>query len=163
MRQKPRRVVFPAFRFLAQRQQTNQRRMRLRHLLLLLLRVAVIVMLVLALSRPRLFGDRLGAAMDRPIVAALLFDTSLSMGYTHGGATRLDEGLARARELLDEMEASSRVAVLDSGEPVLEPLLPVGEARSRLKGVQIRPGAGPLNRAVERGLDLLARSRAESS
>jgi hypothetical protein len=162
LRQKPKRVVFPAFRFLLQRQQTNQRRMRLRHLLLMLLRVAVLVVLILALARPRLFGDRTGAAMDRPVVAALLFDTSPSMGYTFAGATRLDEALARGRELLDEMEPTSRVAVLDAGDPALEPLLPVAEARGRLKGVQIRPGAGSLNRAVERGLDLLARSRAET-
>ncbi|MGL4553539.1 MAG: BatA domain-containing protein, partial [Gemmataceae bacterium] len=162
LRQQPRRVVFPAFRFLAQRRQTNQRRMRFRHLLLLLLRVAVLAALVLAFARPRLAGDRTGAALDRPVVAALLFDTSPSTGYTSAGVTRLDEALARGRELLDEMDPASRVAVLDSREPVAEPLQPVAEARGRLKGLQTRPGAGSINRAVERGLDLLARSRAEA-
>lgn len=162
LRQKPRRVVFPAFRFLAQRKQTNQRRMQLRHLLLLLLRVTVIAVLVLAFARPRLFGDRIGAAMDRPVVAALLFDTSPSMGYTVAGMSRLDEALSRCRELLDELEPTSRVALIDSGESAPETLGSVLDARSRLKQIQIRSGAGPLNRAVERALDFLARHRADS-
>ena len=40
MRQKPRVLPFPAFRFLRQRALTNRRTLRLRHLLLMLLRVA---------------------------------------------------------------------------------------------------------------------------
>lgn len=163
LKQRPRRVVFPAFRFLKQRQQTNQRRMRLQNLLLLLLRVLVLCVLILAFARPRLFADRAGTAMDRPVAAVLLFDTSPSMDYAFAGTTRLDEARRRARELLDEMESTSRVAVLDSGDPVPEPLLPVGEARARLKALATRPGAGSLNRAVERALDLLARNREQKA
>ena len=37
MRQEPKRLPFPAFRFLKQQRQINQRKIRLRHLLLLLL------------------------------------------------------------------------------------------------------------------------------
>jgi hypothetical protein len=35
MQQKPKRLPFPAFRFLLQKHRTNQRKLRLRHLLLL--------------------------------------------------------------------------------------------------------------------------------
>src|SRR3954468_10586708 len=81
MRQKPRRVRFPAFRFLKARQRVNQRKIRLQHLLLLLLRVAVVAALCLALARPRIFASRTGAAGDRAVHAVLLVDTSASMGY----------------------------------------------------------------------------------
>ena len=47
MRQKPKHLLFPAVRFLLQRQKTNQRKLQLRHLLLLALR-----MLLLALGSP---------------------------------------------------------------------------------------------------------------
>ena len=80
LRQKPRRLPFPAFRFLKARQKINQRRLQLQHLLLLLLRVAAISALCLALARPRLFSSRFVAGGDRPVVAALLFDTSAGRG-----------------------------------------------------------------------------------
>lgn len=160
LRQKPRRVVFPALRFLVARQQTNQRRMRLRHLLLLLLRVAVLVLLVLALARPRVLGDALGSGLDKPLTAVLLLDTSPSMGYAPGGLSRLDQARLRALEFLDEMHAASRVAILDAANPIAEPFLPLTEARTRLQKGAVRPDGGPLNRAVERAIDLLRQDQA---
>src|SRR5438132_6080754 len=82
MRQKPKRLPFPAFRFLLQKQRTNQTRLRLRHLLLLLLRMAVIAALCLALVRPSVTGGVLSPLTpDRPVSAVLLLDTSYSMEY----------------------------------------------------------------------------------
>src|SRR5271167_4872029 len=104
MRQKPKRLPFPAFRFLLQKHRTNQTRLRLRHLLLLLLRMAVIALLCLALVRPAITG------------AVLLIDTSYSMEYAVAGKTRLDEAKRRAAELLDELPDGSKVAVLDSAD-----------------------------------------------
>ncbi|HXG11891.1 MAG TPA: BatA domain-containing protein, partial [Gemmataceae bacterium] len=79
MQQKPKRLPFPAFRFLLQKHRTNQRRLRLRHLLLLALRMLLIVLICLALARPRLFSERIGLGSERPVAAVLLFDTSFSM------------------------------------------------------------------------------------
>src|SRR5262249_52623764 len=104
LRQKPRRLPFPAFRFLRQKHRTNQPRLRLPHVPLLALRVLVIAALCLALARPRVFSHRLSLGAGRPIAAALVFDTSLSMEYSTGGLSRLDEAKQRARELLDEMD-----------------------------------------------------------
>src|SRR5438093_8446902 len=78
MQQKPKRLPFPAFRFLLQRHRTNQRTLRLRHLLLLALRVLAIAAVCLALARPKLFSEgAFNLSEDRSIAAALLFDTSL--------------------------------------------------------------------------------------
>lgn len=155
LRQKPKRLRFPAFRFLQARQRTNRRKMQFQHLLLLLLRVLVIVALCLALARPRLYSGHLGASGDRPIVAVFLFDTSPSMEYTVGGVSRLDDARTRARELLDEMKPDSRIALLDAGEDTREALLPPGEVRGRLETLRPRPGSGSLNGAVDRALRLL--------
>lgn len=61
MRRKPRKLQFPAIRFIQQRQNTNQRRLRLRHWLLLLLRCLLLALAALALARPsvgsNLFGN----------------------------------------------------------------------------------------------------------
>jgi hypothetical protein len=155
MRQKPKRLPFPAFQFLKLRRRTNQRKLRLQHFLLLLLRVLVVAALCVALSRPRVFSSRLGLGGDRPVTAVLIFDTSASMEYTLAGVSRLEDSQQRARELFDEMDASSRIAVLDSGDDAQEVLLPLSEARSRVEALRIRPAAGSLNRAVDRGLRLL--------
>src|SRR5262245_59360287 len=117
MRQKPKHLLFPAFRFLLQRHRTNQRKLQLRHLLLLALRVLLIAGLCLALARPKIFSSRLNLSGERPIAAVLLFDTSFSMGYVSGGKDRLETAKARAQELLNELPDGSRVAVLDSADP----------------------------------------------
>src|SRR5688500_7599728 len=80
IRQKPRTLAFPAFRFLMQQQRTNTRKLRLRHLLLMLLRVALLVLLCLALARPRLLHEQMGVLnRERPVALILVFDTSPSM------------------------------------------------------------------------------------
>src|SRR5262249_45163858 len=115
MRQKPKVLLFPAFRFLMQRHRKNQRKLRLRHLLLLALRMLLIAAICLALARPRLVDRAFGLQSDRPVAAVLVIDTSPSMAYkTSDGVTRLAEAQKRALELLDELPEGSRIAVLDT-------------------------------------------------
>lgn len=54
LRQKPKRLVFPALQLILARKQQNLKRLRLRHLWLLLLRMLVIGLIVFALTRPSL-------------------------------------------------------------------------------------------------------------
>ena len=54
MKQKPKRIIFPALKLIQSRQKQNSRRLRLRHLWLLLLRMGVLALLVFALTRPSL-------------------------------------------------------------------------------------------------------------
>src|SRR5438552_621365 len=83
MRQKPKHLLFPAFRFLLQRHRTNQRKLRLRHLVLLALRMLLIAIICFALVRPELslsHGEGI-LSTERPAAIVLLFDTSYSMEY----------------------------------------------------------------------------------
>jgi hypothetical protein len=121
MRQKPKRLPFPAFRFLLKRHRTNLRRLRLRHLLLLALRVLLVAGVCVALARPKVFSERLNLAKEAPVAAVLVIDTSPSMGYVveykAGPRARLEDAKRRAREFIDELPADSRVAVLDTARP----------------------------------------------
>src|SRR5581483_5473869 len=98
MRQKPKHLMFPAFRFLLQRHRTTQRKIRLRHLLLLLLRMGLIAAVCLGLSRPKIFSERLNLSSERPVAAVLVFDTSYSMSYVASGRSVLDDAKHRAQE-----------------------------------------------------------------
>jgi hypothetical protein len=161
MRQKPKVLPFPAFRFLRQRALINRRKLRLQHLLLMLLRMALIAGLCLALARPRVFSSRVSLGGERPVAAVFVFDTSPSMEYDFGGRSRLDDAKQRARELLDEMAEGSQVAVFETGDepggdPSASEWLPSPSLiQARLDGLRVRAANGPLNRHVERACRLL--------
>lgn len=181
MRQEPKRLPFPAFRFLKQKQQINQRKIRLRHLLLLLLRMGLIALICLALWQPVTSTGGFGLRADRPIAAILVLDTSPSMGYTlaertglseqrqaqlkllgepaNGPWTCLDEARGRIMEILDELPPESKVAILDTsdrGEPFWS--LTLEDARSRVRGIK-KPKANsqPVTRVVESAYTMFAR------
>jgi hypothetical protein len=162
MRQKPKHLLFPAFRFLLQRHRTNQRKLRLRHLLLLALRLLLIAGICLALARPKIFSERLNLSSERPVAAVLLFDSSYSMQYVSGGKSRLDEANRRALELLDELPPESRVAILDTAQPGGEWLTSVSQARDRIAELRLRPNNGPVTGRLMEAYRLLAEPDVDS-
>ncbi len=155
MRQKPKRLPFPAFRFLLQKHRTNQTRLRLRHLLLLLLRMAIIAALCLALVRPSVTGGVLLPGGDSPVNAVLVIDTSASMEYTLAGKSRLDEAKRRAGELLDELPDGSKIAILDSAEVNGEWERSPSSARDRIASLRLRHANAALPRQIEQAYRLL--------
>jgi hypothetical protein len=158
MKQEPKRLLFPAVRFLRQKKRINQRKMRLRHLLLLLMRMLLIALFCLALFQPRLpsAGLNLGLSGEQPVAAVFVLDTSPSMGYTADGKTRLDEARRRALELLDDLPADSRVAVLDPTEAVGTWEVSVGDARRKIEAMREPHGAAPpITTALQAAYQLL--------
>jgi len=169
MRQKPRRLPFPAFRFLRQRSVVNRRRMRLQHLLLLALRMLVLAALCFAIAQPKLFLPRaaakwFGLSSPRPAAAVFVFDVSYRMEYRVGGLSRLDDARQRALDLLHNLPAESQVAVLDTGadgadDEADEDWIPsLAQVRSRINGLRLRPIRAPLVRQIEKAADLLAKA-----
>jgi hypothetical protein len=153
IRQKPKTLVFPAFRFLMQKRRSNTRNLRLRHLLLLLLRIALLVLLCLALARPRLFHAQLGLSREKPVALALVFDTSASMGYKVNDVTRLELAKKRSLELLDQLPGDCRVLILDSSDSAnygrADWLKSLELARQRIKALTIRPDSTPVTKAID--------------
>lgn len=135
MKQEPRRLPFPAFRFLKQQLKTNQRKLRLRHFILLALRMLLIALFCLTLYQPSLQTGGLGLSGEQPVAVVLVIDTSPSMGYTAGDKSRLEDARRRALELLDELPDRSQVAVVPTGLP------PGSEAAAGLAGTWLRSPA----------------------
>jgi hypothetical protein len=131
MKQEPKRLPFPAFRFLKQRLKTNQRKLRLRHFLLLALRMLLIALFCLALYQPSILSSGLIDLHGRqPLAVVLVIDTSPGMGYADGDKTHLEEACRRATELINELPDGSRVAVIETGDPGGDWLPSVSDARA---------------------------------
>jgi hypothetical protein len=156
MKQEPKRLPFPALRFLQQKKRINQRKMRLRHFLLLLMRMMLIALFGLALFQPTLFSETLNFSAEQPIAVVFVVDTSPSMGYTANGRTRLEEARRRALELLDELPPGSRVAVLDPADPGGQWEQSAADARKKLEDLKEPRGAGvPVTTALATAYQLL--------
>lgn len=139
MKQEPKRLPFPAFRFLKQRLKTNQRKLRLRHFVLLALRMLLIALFALALYQPSVLSDGLNLRGEQPLAVVLVVDTSPGMGYADGeGKTRLEEACRRAAELVNDLPDGSRVAVVETGDAGGDWLPSTSAARDRLKDIADR-------------------------
>lgn len=158
MKQEPRRLLFPAIRFLEKRRKINQRKMRLRHFLLLLMRMLLIALFGLALFQPQLAGTLGGLNFggEQPVAAVFVIDASPSMGYVSNDRTRLAEAKRRALELLDDLPSTSKVAILDPSEPGGTWELSVADARKKLDELKEPKGvAAPVTAALATAYQLL--------
>ncbi len=77
MRQQPKQLIFPALRFVKQRQDANRRQLQLRHWLLLLLRCLAIAMLAAVLARPSVPSMALGDWILIGLVGTVLLAVGL--------------------------------------------------------------------------------------
>ncbi|MCI0683764.1 MAG: BatA domain-containing protein [Gemmataceae bacterium] len=157
LRQKPKTLQFPAFRFLVQKHRSNLRKLQLRHLLLLALRMLLLAALCLALARPRLFHESFNLNSERPIATILIFDTSPTMDYRMTDKlSRLEEAKARGKELVKALPDGSRVLVLDTADTVVSDrgdwLINKALAVQRIDGLKIKPANATVARAVEQAL-----------
>ena len=158
IRQKPKTLLFPAFRFLLLKRRSNTRNLRLRHLLLLLLRIALIALICLALARPRLFQP-LGGILDRerPVAMIFVIDTTPSMDYKSGEQTRFELAKKRALELLDQLPADGRFLVLDAADLASSDredfVASAEKARQGIQGLTIRSESVPVTTAIVKALE----------
>src|SRR5262245_32572249 len=158
MKQEPKRLSFPAFRFLTQKLKTNQRKLRLRHFILLALRMLLIALFCLALYQPTMLSERLSLVGDQPVATVIVIDTSPSMGYTANEKTRFEEQRRRALELLDELPEKSPVAIVETDDLSARWLNDKAEARKLLEKLEKpRGGNQPVTSAVAVAYQLLTK------
>ncbi len=157
MKQEPKRLTFPAFRFLTQKLKTNQRKLRLRHFVLLAMRMLLIALFCLTLYQPTLLSERFGIVGDQPVAVVIVIDTSPSMGYTANQKSRLDEARRRALELLDTLPDKSPVAIVETDE-LSARWMDIAEARKQLEKIdKPRGGNQPVTSAIAVAYQLLAK------
>ncbi len=164
LRQKPKTVLFPAFRFLVQRHRRNLTKLRLRHILLMGMRMLLLAAIVLALAQPKVRDNPFGLPSDQAVAAVFVFDTSASMDYTVAASqSRLKDAQKRAVEMLKLLPANSEVVVLDSAEPSAPgkgDWLSREQAAVRIGQLTMQPANAPVSRRVEAALELLAKTAA---
>jgi hypothetical protein len=148
MRQPPKHVIFPALRLIREKQKRSRKRLKVKNWLLLIARMALLILMALALARPRLWSKTALGDREIPTALALVFDTSLSMGYKEKDKTRLDEAKDRAREILKKTHESSRVFVVDSSEPTPPLAMSPANALKRIDALTLHAVNRPLNGAV---------------
>jgi len=158
MRPRPRRLEFPALRFVQRRQEANRRRLRWRHWLLLACRVGAIALLAGAMARPRIRPAGAVGEANGPVAAALIFDTAPRMQYRHENHTRLEAARDMGAWLLDRLPVESQVAVIESGTswPVFQ--VDLGAAKDRVERLEISSISRPLDEAFSGAIKLLAES-----
>ena len=161
MRQRPKHLIFPALRFIKQRQETNQRKLRLKHLLLLLLRCAAIVLLAVAVARPIVQSSSAIGNGGAPVAAALVFDTGPRMEYREKNQTRLEAAAANGKWLVKQLPSESDVAVFDSSSTRTGFDVDRSAAALRIDQLRITPSPRRLADSVAGALTLLETSKLE--
>jgi len=157
MREKPRRITFPAVRFLQARVSERLRKLRLKHLLLLALRVMLIVFLALAFARPALKGGWVKRSGDANVV--IVIDDSLSMLAQSGGVTRFARARERASGFVKRLSGSARIAVGTVARPASALRTGRAEALASIEALRPAGGAHRVWSAIADGAALLARQK----
>ena len=85
------------------------------------------------------------------------------MEYRVGDKSRLDDARQSALDLLHDLPADSRVAVLDTGDESGDAadddwIATPAQVRSRINGLRLRPVRAPLVRQIERAAEMLAKA-----
>jgi len=161
-RRRPKRIPFSSVEFLREVNVAQLRRFRLREFLLLALRTLAIALLALALSKPALKGAVGPGAGQANSSVVLLIDRSASMGALEGKELLSARAQARARAVLESLDAGDEVQVIAfDAEP--EALFPqpspdLARAGAAVASIEPRPFATDLDAAVGRGLAVLRQS-----
>lgn len=113
LRTKPRRIVFPALRFVKKTHNANISKLRLKHLLLLLMRMAMIAGLAYLIAQWQIPAWTTEVKDTSPVLAVLVIDNSASTSAKQAGQTLLAKEKAMAVQLIEQMPPGSKVALLD--------------------------------------------------
>ncbi len=158
MKQKPKHVIFPALRLIRERQKRSRKKLRVKNWLLLIARMLLVALMALALARPRLYSQTSLGDQNVPVAVALIFDTSLSMGYKEKDKTRLDEAKEFALDQLKKMADGSQVFVIDSADARVPESLSPATARNLINALVVHPSRRPLNAALGQAYGAIAGS-----
>jgi len=117
MRPRPKRMIFPAVRFVLPRRESNQRRLRWRHWILLALRCLAVLLVALALARPSVASQSIGAWMTVGGFAglALVIGALAAVAAASGRGRWLAIGLAAVAAVLAVTATTFAVQIFSGG------------------------------------------------
>lgn len=111
-RARPRRVVFPPFKFLVEAGAGQQSLHRLRTFLLLALRCLAVLALVLLFARPFLKPTGAAGAAEAGRRVVLVVDASLSMRAVQNGTPLFARAQVEAADVLPSLESGTEAAIV---------------------------------------------------
>lgn len=123
MKPRPKKLTFPAFRFLQSHEKSCRQSLRLRQWLLLAVRMLLILTLVLLFARPAVLTVGTSPASsvsdptayaNTPTAAIFLFDSSVRMDYVFENQNRLEAAKNMAVRLLAGLPAQSVASVVST-------------------------------------------------
>ena len=122
MRTKPRRVVFPAMRFVLKTHKANLSKLKIKHLILLAMRMLMIVLIAFLLARSQIPEWSSAPDVALPTAAVIIIDNSGSMGYRYRGRTLLEHAKRMATRIVESLPDGSKILVLSTagGERAVE-------------------------------------------
>ncbi len=158
MRSKPRRLVFPALRFVQKTHKANLSRLKLKHFLLLAMRILAILLIAVLLAQPFFRQGSVAAGSDSPAAVVLVVDDSLSMGYRYQNQPLLSRARSKMVDLIESLPAGSQMAVVRSSQPSAPASFTDdrGFLRRKISEIESRPSDQPLGPALARASGLLA-------
>jgi hypothetical protein len=153
LRTKPRRIVFPALRFVRKTHRATLKALKLKHFLLLLMRMGALALAAGLIARATIPAWARIEDPDLPAAAALVIDDSGSMNYRYQGQTLLQLAKQQAQKLIESLPKGSRVAVVpttgDRPASLLDPSLAAQQVADLPLTFSHAAVAGGLRRATE--------------
>ena len=161
MKQKPKRVIFPALRLIRERQKRAKKQLKIKNWLLLAARMLLLALMALALAQPSINSESALPLGTGEVATALglVIDTSLSMDYTERGQDRLTEAKTRAKEILQKATNDTEVFVIDSADPVKPVALTPASALKRIESLTLKAANRPLNAALVQAHQVVGESK----
>ncbi|RPI61403.1 MAG: VWA domain-containing protein [Planctomycetaceae bacterium] len=160
MRTKPRRIVFPALRFVKKTHNASVSKLRLKHIILLAMRMLAIILIAAFIARWQIAAWTSAPTQTQPVAAVIIIDNSGSMAYRHNGQTLLTRAKQMAGHVIEILPSGSRIAIVESGDP-MGPAGFVGDRKLAAKQIADIPadlGHASLAQAITRGVSLLDKS-----
>ncbi len=154
LNRQPRKLIFPALKFLKQVKESNRRSMNLRHLLLLLCRIGLIVLLALLFARPSL-QKNVSGSLSSPTSAVLIFDTSIRMNCRQNNESILDSARQNGFWVLSRLPSGSQIAVLDSQTQTAAFAVDRSAAKYRIEQLKTAPKTQELTAQIIKAAQLL--------
>ncbi len=170
MRQKPRKVTFPAVRFLQSREKSCRQSLRLKHWLLLALRILLIALLALLFARPSFMAksqkptgndekiEEIAVYSSAPTAAVFLFDTSVRMDCVAENQSSLTRAQQEAGRILTGLPAQSVASVVTTHLAPLAFSPDLGEIQRQILQLETSSVARPIPETLMDALALLKTS-----
>ncbi len=151
LRRRVRPVEWAAMSLLIEAARRHRRRSRIERILLLALRVVLLALLGMALARP-FVGEEVAVLDSRTI--HIVIDDGITSAAGSGEGVDLDESVADAISIIDDLDPSDRLSVVLAGRPVRVLVgEPTSDHRSVIRALEgIIPREGRTDLAAALGL-----------